>query len=169
MEKLYKTGMIALVVIIAVSFFLPWISVESAAVGGVSKILTGKKQAVIDSISGFDVPVLANSDESRLMISIIKIFNPGIQNADIKSYLIWGVPGLAVLMLVLSRFLDKNKWFYLAVGIIGVLIFVAAVFKITTTDLDKLVLKVNISIGLWLILVAYFGIGILNMVKFFKK
>ena len=44
-----------------------------------------------------------------------------------------------------------------------------AVFKITTTDLDKPVLKVNISIGLWLILVAYLGIGALNMVKFLKK
>lgn len=166
MEKTYKTGMVALVVLIVVSFFLPWISVESAAIGGITKVLTGKKQATIDSVSGFRVPILANSEESRFMITIIKIFNPNIKDADKKSWLIWMVPGLAVILLVLRRFFESNKWFYLGVGLLGTLIFVVTVFKITTTDLDKLVLKVDIAVGLWLLLVGYLGIGILNLVRF---
>lgn len=166
MEKIYKTGMLVLVIGIFISFFLPWVSVESPAVGGVSKLLTGKKQATIDSISGFKVPILANSKESRFMISVIKIFNPNIKNADKKSWLIWLVPGLAAVLFMLERFFKNNKWFYLAVGLLGTLIFVVAVFKITTTNLDKLILKVNIGLGLWLLLIGYLSIGLLNLIRF---
>ncbi len=166
--ELKKKLMLALVVIIFVSFFLPWISVESAAVGGVTKLLTGKKQSEIGSISGFMVPVLANGDESRFMISVIKIFEPGIHHADKKSFLIWGIPLLAVIMLGFTRLLKDNKWVRLGIGIVGVAIFVVAVFKITTTDLDKLVMKVNIAYGLWFILVSYLGIGIIQIMEFLR-
>ena len=166
MEKLYKTGMLVLVVVIFVSFFLPWISVDSAAVGGISKLLTGKGQARIDSISGFRVPILANSKESRFMVSVIKIFNPKVKDADRKSWLIWLVPGLAIGLFITMRFFKNNKWFYLAVGLLGSLIFFVAVFKIVTTDLDKLILKVNIGGGLWLLLIGYFCLGILNLIRF---
>ena len=166
MDKMYKIAMLILVVIIFVSFFLPWVSVESAAVGSVSKLLTGKEQAKIDSISGFKVPIIANSEESRFMISVIKIFNPNITNADKKSWLIWLVPGLSLIFLALGHFLGKNKWFYLCVGILGVLIFSGATFKIFTTDLDKLVLQINIGIGLWILLISYLGIGVINLMRF---
>jgi hypothetical protein len=166
MKQLQKIVMFVLVAVIFVSFFLPWIKVESPAVGTISKILTGKEQAVISGISGYAVPVLANSEESRFMISVIKIFNPGIQNADKKSYLIWVVPGLAVVILVVKLFLDKNKWINLVIGLIGSLIFLVAVYKLNTTDLDKLVLKVSIAPGLWFILLAYLGIGLLCLANF---
>jgi len=163
-----KNLMLLLVIVIFISFFLPWISVESEAVGGVTKLLTGKKQSTIDSISGFKVPVLANSEESRFMISVIKIFQPKIQNADKKSFLIWGVPLLAVAMLGLTRVFKDNKWVRLGIGIVGIAIFVVATHKITTTDLDKLVLKVNATYGLWLILFGYLGIGILQVMDFIR-
>jgi hypothetical protein len=163
-----KKIMVVLVLIIVVSFFLPWISVESQAIGGVTKLLTGKEQAAIDSISGFKVPILANGDESRFMISVIKIFRPDIKNADKKSFLIWCIPLLAVIMLGLTNALKDNKWVRLAIGIIGVVIFAFATFKITTTDLDKLVLNVKIGYGLWLILIGYLGIGMLQFIEFFQ-
>jgi len=163
-----KTLMLVLVLVILVSFFLPWVSVEAEAVGGVTKLLTGKKQATLDSISGFKVPVLANSEESRFMISIIKIFQPNIKDADKKSFLIWIVPLLAVVMLGLIKALENNKWVRLGVGAVGIAIFTVATFKIVTTDLDKLVLKVNIAYGLWLILVGYLGIGIIQISEFLR-
>jgi len=166
--EIRKTIMAVLVLIIVVSFFLPWVSVESQAVGEVTKLLTGKKQAAIDSISGFKVPVLANSEESRFMISVIKIFQPDIKDADKKSFLIWGVPLLAVIMLGLTNALKDNKWVRLAIGIIGVAIFAFATFKIVTTDLNKVVLNVKIGYGLWLILIGYLGIGILQIIEFLQ-
>jgi len=159
---------LAVVCVIFASFFLPWIAVESAAVGGVTKLLTGKKQATIDTISGFDVPIKANSSESRFMLSIIKIFNPSLKNADKKSFLIWIVPLFAVLMFFLSVKYNDIKFVKPILGIIGVSIFVVAAFKIFTTDLDKLVLNVRIAYGLWLVLIGYLFFGILEIVDFVK-
>ena len=166
MKRLQKIIMLLLVVVIFISFFLPWIKVEAPAVGEISKILTGKRQVAISTISGFAVPVLANSSESRFMISVIKMFNPGVTNADKKSYLIWVVPGLAMLMFAIKLFLDKNKWINLIFGLIGCLIFFIAVYKINVTDLDKLILKASISSGLWITLWAYLGIGLLCLSNF---
>lgn len=162
-----KTIFLGLVGIIFVSFFLPWIAVESQAVGTISKMLTGKKQAQIDTVSGFRVPLIANSEESRLMVSVIKIFQPNIKDADKKSYLIWIVPLLAIGMFMLDRAL-KNRWVVLMIGIVGILIFGVATFKIITTDLDKLVLNVKIGYGLWLILIGYLAIGILEISSFIR-
>jgi len=165
MKKLLSLAMPILAAIVIVAFFLPWVNVESAAVSAVSKVLTGKGAAVVDNISAFDVPILANSSESRLIISIIKIFNPNITNADKKSFLIWGIPLLAMLIVIANRILGKNKIANLVIGILGVVIFAVALFKISTTDLDKLVIQVNIGIGVWLTLYAFLGMGILSVVE----
>lgn len=161
-----KFGLILLAALIIISFFLPWVSVHSPAVAGISKVLTGKKQETIDSISGFDVPMLANSSESRFMIEVIQIFNPGIKNADKKSYLIWIVPLLAVAMLAALWLNFANKWLHLFCAAISFLLFFVSLYKIMTTDMDKLVLNVRIASGLWLVLYAYLGIGILCALNF---
>lgn len=161
MDKLIKIGVAVLAVIIVVSFFLPWIAVEAPVIGGLTKVLTGKAQASISAVSGYDVPVLANGPDSRFMISVIQIFNPGVKDADKKSYLIWGVPILAIVLALLMWFSGENKWVSLAVGIIGVLIFIVGAYKISTTDFDKLVLRVRIAYGLWLVLVSYLIMGLL--------
>jgi Na+-transporting NADH:ubiquinone oxidoreductase subunit NqrC len=54
----------------------------------------------------------------------------------------------------------------LSVGVIGVLIFVVGVYKIASTDLDKLVLNVNIGAGLWLTLYGYLGMGLAGIAGF---
>jgi len=157
-----------LVAVIFVSFFLPWVHVESQMVGGVAKILTGTKQAELMGISGFAVPGLANGPDARLMISVIQIFNPGITDADKKSWLIWGVPIFAIGIFLLSLVFGENKWFNLAVAVTGILIFLIGFYKIKTTDLDKLVLNVKIGLGVWFTLYGYLGLGILRAVNFAK-
>ena len=164
-----KTILITLIALIVVSFFMPWVNVESEAVGGVTKVLTGKKQSKMASISAFQVPLLANSEESRFMISVIKIFSPNIKDADKKSFLIWAIPGLALLILAIKTLYKKNKWIDLVIGIICCAIFLVATFKIKTTDLDKLVLKVDIAYGLWITLLAYFALGLFSLTNFLKQ
>jgi hypothetical protein len=168
MDKKLTMAMGILVGIILIAFFLPWVRVESSHVGTVSKLLTGKRQVAIAGMSGFQVPLMANSKESRLAISVIKIFAPKVKNADKKSFLIWFVPGLAVIMAVVCHILNKNKWVHLALGIIGCVLFMFALFKIMTTDLDKLVLNIKIASGLWLTLLGYLGIGIVQMISFVR-
>ncbi|MFC1703915.1 hypothetical protein ACFL1E_03915 [Candidatus Omnitrophota bacterium] len=165
MKKQYPLVMGILAVIIAIAFFLPWVSVESAPVSAVSKVLTGSGQAIVDNISAYDVPVLANSSESRLVISIIKIFNPGITNADKKSFLIWAIPLLAVILVVVSHMFGDKKITNLIISVLGVAIFAVALFKLQTTDLNKLVIQINIGIGVWLTLYGYLGMGIASIVN----
>lgn len=160
---------VALAAVIVVSFFMPWVHVESQMIGSITKVLVGKRQAEIAGISGFDVPILANGPDARLMISIIKIFNPGVTDADKKSWLIWGVPIFAVLIFLAGLFLGNNKWFNLVIGIIGIAIFVVGVYKIKTTDLDKLVLNAKIGLGVWLTLCGYLGFGLLSAAGFVKS
>jgi len=157
-----------LAAVIFISFFLPWVNVESPMVGAVAKVLTGKKQAEIASISGFAVPGLANGPDARLMLSIIKIFNPGVTDADKKSWLIWGIPLFALAIFLLGLFIADNRWFNLGVAVIGILIFIVGAYKINTTDLNKLVLDVKIGLGVWLTLYGYLGLGINGVVNFVK-
>jgi hypothetical protein len=154
--------------LILVSFFLPWVSINSPVSGAISKVFSGKKDALIMKISGFQVPILANRSDSRLMVEMIQLFNPGVKDADKKSWLIWGVPLFALMLSCGYVFLQENKWFNLAVGIIGILIFVVGVYKLKTTDLDKMIMSVNIMPGLWFLLSGYLGIGLVGLFKFIK-
>lgn len=166
MKNAQKYVVLTLAAVIFISFFLPWMRVESEQVGFFSKILTGKKQTKVASISGFDVPIMANDQDARLMISIIKIFKPNIKDADKKSYLIWSVPILAVIIALIYFFYGKNKWINLGLGIIGCIIFIAATYKLKTTDLDKMVLKITIAPWLWIILWSYLFMGLIGCYKF---
>jgi len=168
MDKIFKVLVFIFVGMIILGFFLPWVNVGSKQVGYISKILTGKQQQTIDSISGFKIPILANSTESRLLISVVKIFNPEIDNVEKKSFLVWLIPISGLAILALSLFLGNNKWVNLSLGIIGTLIFFGVVYKLKTTDLDKIVLQVKISTGLWFILWAYLGVGLISIAKFIK-
>lgn len=169
MNKALNIAILIFVIMICISFFLPWVDVASQVVGSVSKLIIGNKQASLKTISGFQVPILANGPDAKLMITIIKLFNPAVTDADKKSWLIWGIPGLAVVLFALAVFLDKNKWANLGMGVLGVLIFAVATFKIMTTNLDKVVLNIAIGPGLWLTLWSYFGIGIISFIKFSKQ
>jgi hypothetical protein len=157
---------VILAAVVFVAFFLPWAHVEAQAVGMVSKALTGHTQSNIAAISGFDVPVMANGPDARLMMSIMQIFSPGIKNADKKSFLIWGVPLLALLLAAAAIFMGNNKLINLAIAVIGIAIFAVGVYKIKTTDLNKLVLNVRIGLGLWFVFLGYLGMGVAALANF---
>lgn len=154
--------------LIFTAFFLPWVSVNSSVKGLVVKVF-GSQDASIMKISGYQVPILANREDSRLMITVIKLFNPGIQDADKKSWLIWAVPILSVLLAFAYMMFNKNKWFDLGLGILGVAIFAVGLYEILVTDLNKMGIEVEILNGVWLTLVGYLCIGLIAFFKFTQK
>lgn len=166
MDKPYKVAILVLTAIIVVGFFLPWINVESKQVGTITKILTGKRQATVEAISGFRMPLLANSEDARLIISVARTFYPDVTAIDKKSYLVWLFPIVALIILGIALNAENNKLINLIFGAIGIAVFVLAVYKISTTDLDRLVLQMKIGTGLWMSLWGYLGIGILGFVSF---
>ena len=169
MNKIGNLVVLVFAIIICVSFFLPWVSVESRIAGGISKFFSGEEKASLKTISGFQVPILANGPDAKIMISIIKIFNPGVTDADKKSWLIWGIPGLAVVLVLLILFLGRNKWVNLGIGIFGAAIFSVVTYQILKTNLDKFVMHVVITAGLWLTLWSYLGIGLVSLFRFSRQ
>jgi hypothetical protein len=143
--------------------------VESRIAGGISKFFSGEEKTSLKTISGFQVPILANGPDAKLMISIIKLFNPGVTDADKKSWLIWWIPGLAVALLLLILFLGKNKWVNLGVGVLGTAIFSVATYQLLKTNLDKFIMHVVIAAGLWFILWSYLGIGLVSLFRFSRQ
>jgi len=168
MFKTYNIILLALALVIIACFFFPWVSVESPQLGALTKVLTGKAQGALQAVSGYQIPILANGPDAQLIISIAKFFNPNAKDVDKKSWLVWGVPVLAAAIFLLSLFLGKNKWFNLAIGLLGVLVFAVALFKIKTTPMDKVVLKVNILYSLWFILLGYLGMGLACLANFVR-
>ena len=169
MSHLNNKVVTILVAVIVVSFFLPWVTVESSQVGTFAKILTGKRQNTIDQISGFQIPIRANSDASRLAITIIRFFAPDVKNADKKSFFVWLVPGLGLILLALWSYARKMDFVKILIGITGIAVFVFALFKITTTDMSKFLIEVKIAYGLWLTLYSFLGIGVLSFFSLAKS
>ncbi|MFH1655064.1 MAG: hypothetical protein ABH954_00425 [Candidatus Omnitrophota bacterium] len=165
MDKIFPVIITLLAVVILIAFFLPWLSIGSQRLDVFTKILTGKEGQTMDKVSAFQIPILANSEEAKLMITIIQIFNPGIENADKKSFLVWGIVVLAGIIAALSFFLGKNHWFNLVIAILGIAIFVVTIVKINTTNLDKLILLVKVREGLWLTIYSYLAIGLLSLMR----
>ncbi|MDD3274685.1 MAG: hypothetical protein PHQ84_01245 [Candidatus Omnitrophica bacterium] len=150
------------------SFFTPWISINTPARGVISKFLKVESGSSLMKISGYQVPILANRRDSRLMIEVIKLYNPGVKDADRKSWLIWVVPLLALFLALVHAGIRENRWFNLAVGILGIAIYAVGVYKLKTTNMDKMVMSINILPGLWMTLSGYFGMGVVCMTKFIR-
>ena len=167
-ERIIKIAIFALAAVIVISFLLPWAHVESKQVGTFTKVLTGQRQKNVASISGLQIPLMANGDGARLISSIAKIFNPSIENINIKSFLVIFIPLLALAMAACNYLYEKHPWANLAIAIIGILIFLVAVIKLATTDLDKMVLQIKIGLGMWAILISYLAIGVLATIRFIR-
>jgi len=169
MKNINKMAYGVCVIIIFVAFFLTWVNVHSAPMSGLSKLIAGKEAGPLYTISAYDGPIMANGPDSRLMISVIKIFKPEITDADKKSWAIWGIPLFAIaigLVGVLMKEGEIKKWLYLVFGIIGCAIFIVATIKLKTIDLDKMVLQVTMGVGLWATLWGFFAIGLLSLYNF---
>ncbi|MBN2483505.1 MAG: hypothetical protein JXD21_04815 [Candidatus Omnitrophica bacterium] len=150
-------------------FFLPWVDIQSKEMGMVSKLVSGKDpQGSLYAISGYDIPVMANSDESKLILMIARLFKPQVKDVDKKSFLIWLIPLSAIIIVLLRLGFQENKFFNIILGALGCLIFLIAAYKLNTTDLAKPALQVKIVIGVWLMLWAYFLIGITGCLEFVR-
>ena len=166
MEKGIKIAIFVLATVIILSFFLPWAHVQSNQVGLFTKVLTGQRQKNVASISGLQVPMMANGNGARLISSIAKIFYPTMKNIGLKSFAVVLIPLLAIIIGALNYFYEKYPWVNLGIAIVGVLIFLVATIKLATTDLDKLVLQIKIGFGMWTILISYLAIGVLAGLRY---
>jgi hypothetical protein len=124
--------------------------------------------------NGFDIPRLVNTNDTQLALSFVQLFTKKTEGVQWKCYAVYSIPGLAVLLALLYQFARRPRWGKIRMVPCLVTLFTAALFfiaylKITTAELDHLVLEIKIGFGLWLSLFAYgalaatFGLGTLSM------
>lgn len=171
MKAVKITGIVCMAIIF-IAFFLPWVSVESTGmVGDVLELVTGERQVELNvdqTLSGYDVPLLANSERSRLAGALLQIFFPNIENADQKSYLIWAVPVLPVLLWFISVIFFGKAWVHAGTGVIALAVFAVASYQLMTVDLDHLVFEARIRYGLWMVVAGYLAFGLTEFAAFVK-
>ena len=148
MKKSVLSGfVIAVSVVIVISFFLPWAKV-SVSVVGASRELTGTARTTLkDSptarkwldklekatdavssygdvgvntqVSGYDIPVLVNNKSSKVAISAAQIMFKSAENLDMKSYLVYLLPILGILCAVASVLGQKNKLYIIVMILVA--------------------------------------------------
>jgi len=165
-DKLYKFMMFIFSASVIVSFFLPWVSVNTQPIGKVATVLTPENGSSFTKISGFRIPIVANSCDSRLIVNIVKIFKPSMQDVEKKIWFVWFVPILAWLIFILTSRFSNSKLMGLICTVIGFGIFLFAFYKIETANLENVVLRIKIEQGFWFTIWAYLGIGILGFLRF---
>ena len=158
-----KTIAILAAIIPAICFFLPWASIEIRNATSIKNFLGMMGEAERIKISGYDIPCMANNGNARAIQKVLTIFVSDAENADKKSYLVWLVPLLAILLAGLTFPAARNRKLALAVGAAGILIFLAGTIKILTADLNPAGAIVHISPGFWLTLLSYLALGIVNI------
>ncbi|MFA4984935.1 MAG: hypothetical protein WC559_06520 [Candidatus Omnitrophota bacterium] len=174
---LYGLAMLFFALLVITAFFQPWVEIESfqggtiqigsIQIANIPKIEIGNQQLLNRSISGYDVPVLANGRDARLVISIVKIFKPDVRDIDKKSYLVWAIPALAAAIFLLSIVLSQNKLANIIIGLAGVMIFALAWYKLSSVSLDKVVIAVRFGHGIWMTLWGYLGMGLSSILNLF--
>ena len=151
--------------IIIVSFFLPWLSVEQIQAGAVKKVFA-KEGVIILELSGFNIPLQANGNNSSFILSLAKVFSPGLREFAHKSWLLWLVPLIAVYINRLSKRLKKSKLANIYIIILGLGLSVTAGYKVINLDLDNIIYKVELKEWFWVILFSFFIIGVLGLMQF---
>ncbi len=159
---MYRFAIFILVVAIIIAFFMPWFSVEQEELGSVARIVSGGGISFL-KISGFKIPFFANGKNTKVILSIAKAFNPDIKDIEKKSWFVYIIPILAYLIYLTAKKLGKNRFINFIFALLGVSIFVIGSFKIKTVNLNKVLLDVKICKGVWVILAAYLGIGLLGL------
>lgn len=175
---------------VIVGFIMPWATVATSATG-VAKGLTGalkdtpyaskivgKVQEATDAISdlgditvkstvkGYQIPIMVNDKTSKVAISLAQIFFPEAQDLDKKSYLVYLFPILGVVCAILAFLGRRNKLYILLMIVISGAVAIGGLYKLHTTDVSNLMVRISIQDGLWYIMYSFLFIALVGVVDF---
>ncbi|MBP7056420.1 MAG: hypothetical protein KBB52_06185 [Candidatus Omnitrophica bacterium] len=182
-------------VVIIGSFFMPWakaVTTATKVAGGIERSLdagplggspfASKLIANIDKaktalnvfgdvrfktvVSGYEIPVMLNRQESKTALSLTQVFAPGAQNIGKKALLVYLLPLFALLCIALSLLAFKTDLFLLPVILISGLISTAGLYKVLTADITNNIVQITIERGLWQTLYGYLLIFIFSLLWF---
>lgn len=142
------------------AFFLPWMQVEASFFNKLANITSGRQKMVVHSLSGFDIPTVANSKDAKAVTQISQIFVKSSGKIGIKSYAVYVVPLWGILMFWIFVWAENKPWGNLLIALFswGFSGFLA--MKILLTNMDLILAKINFSYGFWLSIgaIAFMGL-----------
>ncbi len=110
-------------------------------------------------VSGFDVPLLANRQDSQIVLALAEMLTSERQ-LGAKSYAVYVIPGLAVLLGLVVTAACRVRVTCLAAGVVGLAVAGVACWKLLTANTQTLLVAITIGQGLWLSVWAYAGLGV---------
>ncbi len=131
-----------------------------------SGLTTGTRQiarkfsGIPPRISGFRIPLVANSRVSKNVMELVESFSKKKENVELKSWAVYALPGLAVLLGALLMRAPADLRIALPVAAAGLIVSIGGVLRLLTLDLTNDFVKVDFDYGLWLSLAVYFGLAL---------
>ena len=125
--------------------------------------------SIPDHVSGFQIPRLANQDNTKAALALMEMLTNQRQHIGLKSYTVYLLPALALLSAGLLTFKPDHYWIVLGVGILSAAVFGLGIWKIMTTDTKTLLVAITIGPGLWLTLAGYFGLFMCSGLHLYRQ
>lgn len=151
--------------VIIICFFIPWLSVQPKGGKHLTSMWKNSNLEKMKNIRGYEIPSLANREDSKIVMKILRLFIGKLENLDKKSRYIYTIPGIAIITILLGTFKKNYKLIALIYFIIGCGIYFMALYKINTTNLDLTLLKLNIEEGIKYTQYSFLTIGIVGFIR----
>ncbi len=114
-------------------------------------------------VRGVDIPYMVNQQNAQVVMALAELLT-GQQQLGAKSYVVYVLPGLALLCGVLLTLTPRARLFCLCIGVVCVAGAAVGYWKVTTTKLDNLLVAITLAKGLWLSLQGYALVGVSALV-----
>ena len=116
-------------------------------------------------VNGFQVPMLANKRQVKLVQALVALFTKNQDNIGLKSFAVYLLPGLAGLFGALLVSGRMSRPVALGIAVLCIVIVIVGTWKLLTVNPKKSLMVVQICSGLWLSLVAYAGLTFAGVVS----
>ena len=114
-------------------------------------------------VRGVDIPSLANRRDAHVLMALAEMLT-GQRQLGAKSYLVYVLPGLALLCGILLTMAPRLRALSIILGLICLGVAAGGYWKAATTPLDSLLVAITIGKGLWLSLWGYALVGVSALV-----
>ena len=110
-------------------------------------------------VSGIQIPQLANQSNAKVATALIELLMNERQHIGVKSYLVYALPGAALLAALLLTFLGSVLAVSLGAALLCAAVAGVGFWKLLTTNTTALFIAITIGPGLWMSLWGYVAIA----------
>ncbi|MBI4342805.1 MAG: hypothetical protein HY599_05510 [Candidatus Omnitrophica bacterium] len=128
-----------------------------------TQTLTGELPSLKDlpkQVSGIQIPQMANREDAKVAMALMELLMPASQHVGLKSYVVYLLPGLALLGAVLLTWLGDRPAVPIGVAAVSSAVAGVGCWKLLTTNTQALFVAITIGHGLWMSLWAHVGLAV---------